>query len=162
LGSLAGYVQSPRTVSEDVPSVLANEETRCTMSGLGDYRAAAVLRAENLERAKKFYVDVLGLKERAVPGPAVQAMLVAGDGTAVMIYERPGMPAPMNTALGFAIPADKFDGIVADLRSKGAMFEDYDIPEMDLKTVNGVAAVGGSKAAWIKDSEGNIISIAVM
>jgi len=132
------------------------------MSGLGDFPAAAVLRVESLERAKRFYVEVLGLKEQAIPGPAPQAMLMTGDGSAVLIYERPGMSAPLNTTLGFSIPADKFDDVVTELRGKGVAFEEYDIPEMGLMTVNGVAVVDGNKAAWIKDSEGNIISLAVM
>jgi catechol 2,3-dioxygenase-like lactoylglutathione lyase family enzyme len=121
---------------------------------------APVLRADDLARAGKFYTDVLGLT-RGSSGPAGD-MFVAGQGTAVMIYERPGMPAPANTTLGFAVDADKFDALVAELQGKGAVFEEYDIPEMGLKTVNGVATVDGIKSAWLKDSEGNIISIAVM
>jgi len=134
------------------------------MASLGDYPAAAVLRAEDLVRAKKFYTDVLGLKPGELSGPASEGMGMfrAGDGTGVMIYERPGMPAPQTTALGFGIPADKFDGVVAALRAKGVTFEDYDLPEIGLKTVNGIAEFEGSKAAWFKDSEGNIVNIAAM
>jgi predicted enzyme related to lactoylglutathione lyase len=134
------------------------------MAGLGDYPSAAVLRAEDLARAKKFYADVLGLKPRDFSGPASEGMAVftAGDGTGVMIYERPGMPPPQNTALGFGVPADKFDEVVADLRAKGVTFEDYDLPEIGLKTVNGVAASESFKAAWFKDSEDNIVNIASM
>ena len=89
-------------------------------------------------------------------------MFTAGDGTMVMIYERPGMPAPQNTALGFGLPADKFDEVAADLRTKGVTFEDYDLPEIGLKTVNGIAEFEGFKAAWFKDSEDNIVNIASM
>ena len=42
------------------------------------------------------------------------------------------------------------------------MLEDYDIPEIGLKTVNGVAQFEGNKAAWFKDTEGNILNIAAM
>ena len=134
------------------------------MASLGDYPAAAVLRAEDLVRAKKFYTDVLGLKPGDLSGPASEGMGMfrAGDGTGVMIYERPGMPAPQNTALGFGVPADVFDGVVAALRAKGVTFEDYDLPEIGLKTVNGIAEFEGSKAAWFKDSEGNIVNMASM
>ena len=134
------------------------------MASLGDYPAAAVLRAEDLVRAKKFYTDVLGLKPGDLSGPASEGMGMfrAGDGTGVMIYERPGMPAPQNTALGFGVPAGEFDGVIADLRAKGVTFEDYDLPEIGLKTVNGNAAFEGSKAAWFKDSEGNIVNMASM
>jgi catechol 2,3-dioxygenase-like lactoylglutathione lyase family enzyme len=130
------------------------------MAGLGDSMAAAVLRADDLARAGAFYTDVLGLK-RGPSGPAGD-MFMAGQGTAVMIYERPGMPAPQNTTLGFAVPADTFDALIAELRGKGAVFEEYDVPEMGLKTVNGIATFEGIKSAWLKDPEGNIISIAVM
>ena len=134
------------------------------MASLGDFPAAAVLRAEDLARATKFYTDALGLKPRDVPGPAGEGMgmFTAGDGSMVMIYERPGMPAPQNTALGFGIPADKFDEVAAGLRAKGVTFEDYDLPEIGLKTVNGVAELPGTRAAWFKDSEGNIVNIAAM
>lgn len=128
------------------------------MAGLGDYPVAGVLRAENLARAAKFYTEVLGLKK----AQAVQGMFEASGGTMVMIYERPGMPAPENTALGFGVPADKFDDLLADLKAKGVVLEDYDIPEMGLKTVNGVAEFDGSRGAWFKDSEGNIINVATM
>jgi predicted enzyme related to lactoylglutathione lyase len=131
------------------------------MAGLSDFPMAGVLRAEDFNRAKKFYTEVLGLVEGQSAGPG-SAMFSAGDGSMVMIYERPGMPAPENTTLGFAIPADRFDAVVADLRGKGVVFEDYDIPEVGIKTTNGVAEMDGNKGAWFKDPEGNILNIVTM
>jgi hypothetical protein len=46
---------------------------------------------------------------------------------------------------------------VAELRSRGVRFEEYDSPGM--KTVNGIATGGGAKAAWFKDTEGNILAL---
>jgi hypothetical protein len=46
---------------------------------------------------------------------------------------------------------------VAELRSRGIVFEEYDLP--GLKTINGIADMDGERAAWFKDSEGNILSI---
>jgi predicted enzyme related to lactoylglutathione lyase len=132
------------------------------MAGLGDYPAAAVLRAEDIGRARKFYTDVVGLTPRKSSGPGDEGMFTAGDGSMVVIYERPGMPAPQNTALGFSIPSDKFDEVAAGLRAKGVKFEDYDLPEIGLKTTNGIAEFEGTKAAWFKDSEDNIINIVAM
>ena len=134
------------------------------MASLGNYPAAAVLRAQDLVRAKKFYNDVLGLKPGVVSGPASASMgmFTAGAGTMVLIYERPGMPAPQNTALTFGVPAARFDEAVADLRASGVAFEEYDLPDTGLKTVNGVAELPGTRAAWFKDSEGNIVNIASM
>jgi len=131
------------------------------MSGLSEYPVAGVLRAESFARAKKFYTEVLGLPVAMEMGND-SAMFGAGGGSMFMVYERPGMPAPENTTLGFALPVDGFDAAVSDLRAKGVVFEEYDLPEMGLKTVDGVATDGDSKMAWFKDSEGNIINIATM
>ena len=134
------------------------------MASLSAFPAATVLRAEDLVRARKFYSDVLGLEPRAVPGAAGDgmAMFTAGDGTMIMIYARPGMPAPQNTALSFGVPAARFDEVVADLRAGGVAFEEYDLPDTGLKTVNGVAELPGTRAAWFKDSEDNIVNIVSM
>jgi hypothetical protein len=46
---------------------------------------------------------------------------------------------------------------VAELKSRGVQFEEYDTPEM--KTENGIFTGGGAKAAWFKDSEGNTLAV---
>ena len=79
-----------------------------------------------------------------------------------MVYENPGLKAPENTTLGFSVPPDRFEATMADIRAKGVVFEEYDIPAMGLKTVNGVADRGGTKSAWFKDSEGNILNLVSM
>jgi hypothetical protein len=89
-------------------------------------------------------------------------MFEAAGGTMLMVYERPGSVAPENTVLGFGVAPEGFDARVGDLRSRGVVFEEYDIPEMGLKTTNGVAELGGMKSAWFKDSEGNILNLAAM
>jgi catechol 2,3-dioxygenase-like lactoylglutathione lyase family enzyme len=133
------------------------------MAGLADTMACGVVRAESYERAKKFYTDALGLKQgQEFPGPGPGGMFEAAGGTMLMVYERPGLKAPENTVLGFGVSADGFDAVMAGLRSKGVVFEDYDIPEMGLKTTNGVADMGGMRSAWFKDSEGNILNLASM
>jgi predicted enzyme related to lactoylglutathione lyase len=134
------------------------------MADLGEFPVAGVLRAEDIARARTFYTDVLGLKAMDAPGSSGEGMgmFTAGGGTMVMIYERPGMPAPENTTLGFGVAVDKFDEVIADLRGRGVIFEDYDLPDIGLKTVDGVGDYDGAKVAWFKDTEGNIINIASM
>ena len=132
------------------------------MASLGDYPVGAVLRAEDAARATKFYTEVLGLKPSATGGPTGEGMFLAGDGTGLMIYERPGMPAPQNTTLGFGVPRERLDEVVAGLRAKGVAFEEYDLPEIGLKTVDGIAEIEGVRLVWFKDSEGNIVNIATM
>jgi hypothetical protein len=46
---------------------------------------------------------------------------------------------------------------VAELRSRGVVFEEYDLP--GLKTVDGIAEIAGERGAWFKDSEGNLLAI---
>jgi predicted enzyme related to lactoylglutathione lyase len=132
------------------------------MAGLGDMMVACVLRAEKYDRAKKFYTEVLGLTAEEDAGPTHEGRFWAGERTMVSIYERPGMPAPQNTTLAFGVPADRFDAVLADLRARGVVFEEYDIPEIGLKTINGIAMFGDSKTAWFKDTEGNILNVISM
>ena len=46
---------------------------------------------------------------------------------------------------------------MAELKKRGVRFEEYDTPEM--KTTNSIFTGGGAKAAWFKDSEGNILAV---
>ena len=133
------------------------------MSGLADFPVAGVIRADDYIRAAKFYTEVLGFTTVRIPsGPGDAGMFAAGGGTMVSIYERPGMPAPQNTTLAFGVPPEKFDGVIDDLKSRGVVFEEYDMPEIGLKTVGGVAEVMGTKVAWFKDTEGNILNVVAM
>ena len=52
---------------------------------------------------------------------------------------------------------DDIAGDLRDLRAKGVVFEEYDYPTM--KTVSGIFDAGDLKAAWFKDSEGNMIGL---
>jgi len=52
---------------------------------------------------------------------------------------------------------DDVEAEVAELKARGVVFEEYDMPEM--KTVNSIATTGGAKTAWFKDSEGNILAV---
>ncbi len=49
------------------------------------------------------------------------------------------------------------DAEVADLKSRGVTFEDYDYPT--LKTVDGIAEIEGFRGAWFKDTEGNVLAV---
>jgi predicted enzyme related to lactoylglutathione lyase len=133
------------------------------MAGLADTMVCGVVRAESYARAKKFYMEALGLKQgQEFPGPGGGGMFEAAGGTMLMVYENPSLKAPENTTLGFGVSPDRFAATMADLRSKGVVFEEYDIPAIGLKTVNGVAEMGGMKTAWFKDSEGNILNLVAM
>lgn len=120
---------------------------------LTDAPVATVLPAENIERARKFYTEVLGLKimDESMPG---YLMLQAGKGTTIVMYQRARTVA-QHTVAGFMV--DNLEQTMEELRAKGLKFEEYDLAE--LKTVNGVATIGNEKSAWFVDPEGNILAI---
>ncbi|MRX42843.1 VOC family protein [Agromyces kandeliae] len=113
----------------------------------------AVLAASDLERAQRFWHDVFGLDP--VSTDMGGATYVVG-GVGVLVYESEF--AGTNRATALAIMTDDLDRDMAELRSKGVVFHDYDMP--GLKTENGVVEQEGERGAWFDDSEGNILSIA--
>lgn len=106
----------------------------------------------NLDRAKSFYRDTLGLGIMMEDPAGV--MLEAGNGTGVYLYQRSPSKAD-HTLAGFQV--NDLASEMAALKEKGITFEEYDLP--GLKTVNGIATIGGQKAAWFKDQDGNILSL---
>jgi catechol 2,3-dioxygenase-like lactoylglutathione lyase family enzyme len=115
--------------------------------------AAATLPAQNIERAKKFYADKLGMKpDETYPDGS---LFYHCRESSFLVYPSQYAGTAKNTALGFQ--TDNLDREVKELRSKGVKFEEYDMP--GLKTINGVATMGNLKAAWFKDTEGNILAI---
>jgi catechol 2,3-dioxygenase-like lactoylglutathione lyase family enzyme len=117
----------------------------------------AVVPVSDVEAAVRFYGDVLGLQleERRDDLPENrEAEFRAGEGS-LLVYESSGAGKSKATVAGFRV--DDLDAVVAGLRDRGVEFEEYDLP--DLKTENGIAAVGDVRAAWCRDPDGNIIAI---
>jgi len=116
-------------------------------------RTAATLPAQDLERAKAFYRDKLGLTPNQEDAGGV--IYRSAEGTGFGVFASSGKPSGTHTQL--AIEVEDVEGAVRDLQAKGVKFEEYDSP--GLKTVNGIADLGGNKVAWFKDSEGNLILV---
>ena len=112
----------------------------------------AVIAAKDVQRAQRWYADKLGLNPI---GEQAQGLLYEINGTQFFLYQTSTAGSAQNTIAEFET-AD-FDGTMADLRQRGVVFEEYDYP--DFKTVNGVIALDGVRAAWFKDSEGNILAL---
>jgi catechol 2,3-dioxygenase-like lactoylglutathione lyase family enzyme len=121
---------------------------------LTNFDAVAVLTADDIERAKTFYTEKLGLRQQDFPVPGI-AFFKAGHSTTVSVYEKKGAQRPDNTALGFIV--DNIEQVVDDLKARGVVFETYDTPGFDAKT--SVISGGSVKTAFFKDSEGNIIGL---
>ena len=112
---------------------------------------ALTLPVVNMDRAEKFYGEILGLK-RADETP--EGISFECGGTKIFLYER-GATKADHTVASFRV--DDFEAELDSLRAKGVTFEEYDLP--DLKTENGVAQFGDMKVAWFKDTEGNILAL---
>ena len=118
-----------------------------------------VLPASDLDRAKRWYSEKLGLepvREDEYGGAEYEI-----GGAMFLVYQSDFAGTNKATAAGFRV--DDFDAAVAELRSAGVVFEDVDFGEFG-STVDGVLTMSGSndKAAWFKDSEGNILSLSKM
>jgi predicted enzyme related to lactoylglutathione lyase len=117
-------------------------------------RAAAMLPASDVERAKKWYADTLGLSPTSEDPSGVQYM--AGGGSEFWIYPSQFAGTNQATAMGFLAP--DLSAEMEALKSRGVTFEEYDIP--GVKTVEGIAEFApGERGAWFKDSEGNILAL---
>jgi predicted enzyme related to lactoylglutathione lyase len=107
----------------------------------------------DVQRARRFYEDKVGLVAREeIAGGVVYE---CGKGSWIFLYPSGG--AGTSTASQAFWQVEDLDAEIAELKGRGVVFENYDIP--GLKTVDGVATFHTSKAAWFKDSEGNTMAI---
>jgi predicted enzyme related to lactoylglutathione lyase len=107
----------------------------------------------DVARARKFYEQKVGLipKEEYAGGVIYEC----GKGSWVFMYPSAGAGTSKASTAFWTV--DDVTAEVAELKARGVVFEEYDMPE--IKTVNSIATAGGSKTAWFKDSEGNILAI---
>jgi catechol 2,3-dioxygenase-like lactoylglutathione lyase family enzyme len=130
---------------------LRHEEER-TM--LAKSRITTVLPVVNVDRARKFYEGKLGLRDGEARPYGGVAYHLGGES---VIELSPREEPTKNTYTALSFEVDDIDREVKDLEGRGVRFEDYD--EADLKTVGHIAQWGEEKAAWFKDTEGNILCI---
>lgn len=120
---------------------------------LGDVDAIVTLAVRDLDAAKDFYEGILGL----VPVPSDEPEMLAykSGNTPVMVYR--SEYAGTNRATGATWVVDDVDEVVRALKAKGVVFERYDLPET---THDGDVHVAGDlRVAWLKDPDGNILSL---
>ncbi len=123
---------------------------------LNDSRVEANIPAGDIDRAKGFYADKLGLTPSSEVMPGYLRYETAG-GTTFNIYQTEYAGRAGHTIA--QIHVDDVEKEVADLKAKGVTFEVYDdMPGVEWRGEVAVMAELG-KAAWFKDSEGNILCI---
>ncbi|KUN13518.1 VOC family protein [Streptomyces canus] len=124
-------------------------------------RVATRLPAQDLDRARRFYAEQLGLEpvdER--PG----GLLYRCGGADFALFESAGASPGTFTQMGWEV--DDIETVVSQLRRRGVVFEEVDLP--GFRTKNGIADIDGNypsknargeRAAWFRDSEGNLLGI---
>ncbi|HEX9096395.1 MAG TPA: VOC family protein [Candidatus Dormibacteraeota bacterium] len=110
--------------------------------------------AQDLQRARTFYAEKLGLTPASEERIGLRYRLA--DGTRFRLFRSGGKASGAHTQM--AMMVDDLVAVVKELRARGLEFEKYDTP--GIKTTGGIADLGYSRAAWFKDSEGNLIGIA--
>ena len=123
--------------------------------------AATRLPAQDLERARRFYSEKLGLEPVEERPGGLRYRCRSGE---FALFESSGAPSGEHTQMGWEV--DDIEATVHELRERGVVFEEYDLP--GLETVDGIAEVAGNypskgglgeRAAWFRDSECNLIGI---
>jgi catechol 2,3-dioxygenase-like lactoylglutathione lyase family enzyme len=120
---------------------------------LKDHKTHATLPVADLARAKAFYAG-LGLDEIETENDGAAIIKTAG-GSRFALFVTPNTQRGGHTQLGFAV--DDIDAEVADLKSRGVVFEEYDMP--GFKTVGGIVDTPPIRAAWFIDPDGNTIGL---
>ena len=128
---------------------------------LSGARVATRLPARDLDRARRFYAEKLGLypvDER--PG----GLLYRCAGVDFVVFRSPGASPATFTQMAFEV--DDIEGVVTALRRRGVVFEEVDVP--GFRTREGIADIDGNypskgasgeRGAWFRDSEGNLLGI---
>ena len=109
--------------------------------------------AKDVARARRFYEEQLGftLKQEVAGG----AVYESAGGTACFVYPTPNAGTSLASQAFWQV--DDVDREVIELKARGVTFEQYDMP--GTRSPTGAITAGGAKAAWFKDTEGNILAI---
>jgi catechol 2,3-dioxygenase-like lactoylglutathione lyase family enzyme len=128
---------------------------------LQNSNVSARIPAQDLQRAKRFYFEKLGLTPTEERPGGVRYECAGGW---FALFESAGKPSGEHTQLAWQV--EDIQATVSWLRARGVVFEEYDLPV--LKTIDAIAEVAGNypskggvgeRGAWFKDSEGNLIGI---
>lgn len=121
---------------------------------------ASRIPAQDLQRARRFYADKLGLEPSEERPGGLLYRCASGE---FALFESSGTATGAFTQMGWQV--DDIEAAVDALRVRGVQFENYDLP--GLTTTDGIATVEGNypskgtgeRAAWFRDSEGNLLAI---
>ncbi len=121
---------------------------------LENSKAYSGFAVDDLDKAKEFYEDTLGLNVTVLDPPGLLQLDLAGD-RPTLIYPKPDFAPATYTILNF--PVDNVEAAVDELASHGVEFERYEGFDQDEKGIDRSGPGGG--IAWFKDPAGNILSV---
>ena len=116
---------------------------------LSDSLAVTTIAVTDLDQAKRFYQEQVGLT--LLEETPASARFGAGKGSQLTV--RRGQPNVGQTVAHFEV--DDIDAVIRELTARGVTFEEYETP----KTVNFIAQVGPARGAWFKDPDGNVLGV---
>lgn len=127
---------------------------------LGNAKVATRLPAKDLNRARAFYSEKLGLEPVEERAGGLRYVCAGGE---FALFVSAGMQSGTHTQMGWEV--EDIETTVRELRARGVKFEEYDLP--GLKTVDGIADIAGNypskgigeRGVWFRDSEGNLLGI---
>ncbi|HTX37517.1 MAG TPA: VOC family protein [Bryobacteraceae bacterium] len=124
-----------------------------THSGLARYNLIGFVTIVDVERAKAFYRDTLGLRLLKEEPPF--ALVFEANGIMLRLGMGKELPPAHGTVLGWEVP--DVAAAVRDLQQAGVRFERY--PQLPQDELGIWSAPGGAKVAWFKDPDGNVLSL---
>jgi predicted enzyme related to lactoylglutathione lyase len=120
-------------------------------------RAGAAMPAQDIKRARQFYEQKLGLKPEDEQQDG-SVMYMVGE-TGFLVFPSMGKASGDHTQM--ALDVDDVEVAARELKSKGIKLEEYDFP--NFKSKDGIVDLpDGSKGAWFKDTEGNLIGLGTL
>jgi catechol 2,3-dioxygenase-like lactoylglutathione lyase family enzyme len=120
---------------------------------LGNKPSSAIVAVSDLDRARKFYAETLGLE---ADNTSQETLAFRTGDTQLIVYKSEYAGTNKANAVVWSAPED-FDAIVDQLREQGVRFEEY--PDMGMEISCGVHRSGDFKAVWFKDPDGNILHV---
>ena len=121
---------------------------------LSEFTPVPTLAVRDLEKARTFYEDVLGLTQ---VGDAPDGVMYRAGSSQILVYPSAYAGTNKATAVSFEVPGGQFDDEVAALRAHGLTFQTFELP--GASWVDGVATSDGMKAVWFADPDGNILNL---
>jgi len=129
---------------------------------LSELTPMATLATADIERSRKYYEGMLGMSEMPesaesqLPGGVTYK---CGDG-GIFVYESEYAGTNKATSVTFTASDDQFDREVNRLRQKGVSFLTFDFVGMEWE--GEVAKMGGMRAVWFTDPDGNILNLSTV